>query len=125
MIHWPALAWTCRPSMVMVTGSPVLFGCGGAVPTALSVTVGRWMRRTGTGWTWLGAGTAVPGPLGSTGSDTGQPPGQPVGREGAAAFPDVGQVLVAEHLDARGHGRRHGRPEHADGRLGRRPGDAR
>src|ERR1700733_9215572 len=45
--------------------------------------------------------------------------------KGAPPFLDVHEELVAEHADARGDGRRDGRPEHADRRLLRRPGHAR
>ena len=52
-----------------------------------------------------GAAPGAPGPrpgrAGRVASDTGQPPGQAVGRERAAALADVGQVLVPEHAQAR------------------------
>src|ERR1700749_2023151 len=98
MIHWPASTSTWRPLRVMLTVSPAPLGSGGVVPTALSVSSGRRVRRTGTDWP---PGLAVPLGLGAGGpetdgpdadgpdagnSDTGQPPGEPVGRERAAAL---------------------------------------
>src|ERR1700722_5629728 len=101
MIHCPALTCTCRPSRLMVMRSSLPAGEGGAVPTALSVRVGRATSRTGTERT--PTCSLPPASIWPVGSDTGQPPGEPVGRKRAAALPDMGQVLVAEHAQAGGH----------------------
>src|ERR1019366_495567 len=45
--------------------------------------------------------------------------------KGAPPLFHVDEELVTEHADARGDRRRDGRPEHADGRLLRRPGHSR